>query len=161
MTHEQGNTKTPWKFSPAHIEEGPSAVRAPEGYIVCTTASDADAELIVTAVNERATLLSQVRQKDEALEHAKQVLSGVVPIDHEDEDKDGDSKACQAAIASINAALSPAPQPGSDNCSVCGVDIERASDTVACGNSICPIQGVVHRQPQPDAAVKALVEDKR
>lgn len=64
---EKKHTPTPWKFSPWHIEEGPSAVRAPAGHIVCTTASDADAELIVRAVNAHDDLVK-------ALEKAKEII---------------------------------------------------------------------------------------
>jgi hypothetical protein len=45
------HTPLPWAFSPWHIEEGPSAVRAPAGHLVTTTASDADAAYIVKACN--------------------------------------------------------------------------------------------------------------
>lgn len=45
------HTPLPWAFSPWHIEEGPPAVRAPAGYLVTTTASDADAAYIVKACN--------------------------------------------------------------------------------------------------------------
>ena len=59
------HTPTPWRFSPSHVEEGPSAVRTgqtyPEDYIVCTTASDADAELIVKAVNAHDALVETLR----------------------------------------------------------------------------------------------------
>lgn len=55
-------TPTPWRFVPWHIEEGPSAVRAPAGHIVCTTASDADAQIIVEAVNSHATLKSRIEE---------------------------------------------------------------------------------------------------
>ena len=50
------HTPLPWKFVPWHIEEGPSAVRAPIGHLVCTTASDADAQLIVKAVNNHEAM---------------------------------------------------------------------------------------------------------
>jgi hypothetical protein len=53
MTH----TPTPWKFSPWHIEEGPPAVLAPAGHIVCTTAGDDDAAFIVKACNMHDELL--------------------------------------------------------------------------------------------------------
>lgn len=44
-----GFTPGPWKFVPWHIEEGPSAVRSPEGWLICTTSSDANAILIAAA----------------------------------------------------------------------------------------------------------------
>lgn len=55
-------TPLPWKFSPWHIEEGPSAVRAPNGDIVCTTSSDADAKRIVSSVNALPALLSALEE---------------------------------------------------------------------------------------------------
>jgi hypothetical protein len=53
MTH----TPLPWKFSPWHIEEGPPAVLAPAGHIVCTTAGDDDAAFIVKACNMHEPLV--------------------------------------------------------------------------------------------------------
>ena len=44
-----GPTPGPWRFVPWHIEEGPSAVRCAEGWIVATTSSDDDARLIAAA----------------------------------------------------------------------------------------------------------------
>jgi len=55
-------TPRPWKFSPWHIEEGCSAVRAPAGHIVCTTASDADAEYIARAVNAHEGLVKALEE---------------------------------------------------------------------------------------------------
>jgi hypothetical protein len=49
-------TPGPWKFVPWHIAEGPSEVRAPEGWLVCTTASDDDARLIAAAPDLLAAL---------------------------------------------------------------------------------------------------------
>jgi hypothetical protein len=49
MVMETKPTPGPWKFVPWHIAEGPSEVRAPEGWLVCTTASDDDARLIAAA----------------------------------------------------------------------------------------------------------------
>jgi hypothetical protein len=68
MTH----TPLPWKFSPWHIEEGPPAVLAPAGHIVCTTAGDDDAAFIVKACNMHAELVAAL----DALVNAK-ALSGV------------------------------------------------------------------------------------
>lgn len=42
-------TKGPWQFVPWHIAEGPSEVRAPEGWLICTTSGDANARLIASA----------------------------------------------------------------------------------------------------------------
>lgn len=47
-------TERPWKYWPWHIAEGVATVTAgssPASDIICTTASDADAALIVRAVN--------------------------------------------------------------------------------------------------------------
>ena len=41
--------KTPWRFSPWHIEEGPSAVYDANGDLVCTTSSDETAKMIAAA----------------------------------------------------------------------------------------------------------------
>lgn len=51
------NMKLPWRFVPWHIEEDSSAVRSPEGWIVCTTSSDADAKFIAHACNRHAELV--------------------------------------------------------------------------------------------------------
>jgi hypothetical protein len=50
------HTPPPWRFSPSHFEEGPSAVRTLAGWIVCTTASDEDAAFIVRACNSHEAL---------------------------------------------------------------------------------------------------------
>ena len=57
-----GRTPGPWRFVPAHIEEGESAVRAPEGWIVCTTSSDDDAAFIARAVNAHDDLVAALRE---------------------------------------------------------------------------------------------------
>lgn len=57
-----GHTPTPWKFVPWHIEEGPPAVRAPEGWVVAHTASDSDAEFIARAVNCHDELLAKLKE---------------------------------------------------------------------------------------------------
>ena len=38
-------TPGPWRFSPWHVEEGNPCVRAPEGWIIASFSSDADALL--------------------------------------------------------------------------------------------------------------------
>jgi hypothetical protein len=63
------HTPLPWSFSPWHIEEGSPAVRAPAGYIVCTTASDNDAKYIARACNSHYALV-------EALEECVTILDG-------------------------------------------------------------------------------------
>lgn len=70
---ETKHTPTPWKFIPWHIEEGPSAVRAPEGWLICETSSDANAEMIVLAVNSHASLTAErdrLREENERLTKA-------------------------------------------------------------------------------------------
>ena len=62
--NEERHTPLPWKFVPWHIEEGPSAVRAPAGHIVCTTASDADAKLIVRSVDAMPALVEALEEAD-------------------------------------------------------------------------------------------------
>lgn len=53
MTQE-AYTPEPWRFVPWHIEEGASAVRAPDGHLICSTASDANSRRIVACVNALA-----------------------------------------------------------------------------------------------------------
>lgn len=50
-----------WKFSPWHVEEGEAAVRAPEGWIIANTSSDANAALMVAAVNALPKLIAAAR----------------------------------------------------------------------------------------------------
>ena len=74
------HTPTPWRFSPWHVEEGQSAVRTgqnyPEDYIICTTASDDDAKLIVTAVNNFHDLVVALQQ---ALDRLEMIAQGRMP----------------------------------------------------------------------------------
>jgi hypothetical protein len=56
------HTPLPWKYVPWHVEEGPSAVRAPDGHLVTTTASDEDAAFIVKAVNAHDALVALLRE---------------------------------------------------------------------------------------------------
>lgn len=50
------HTPGPWRFSPWHIEEGPSAVYDANGDLVCTTSSDDTARLIAAAPELLAAL---------------------------------------------------------------------------------------------------------
>lgn len=81
-------TPRPWKFVPWHVEEGPPAVRAGAAFgpIVCTTSSDADAALIVAAVNSydesRALLKEAVDMIDR---YAKSMRTRRLP-DHKQQD---------------------------------------------------------------------------
>ncbi len=70
------HTPTPWKFVPWHIEEGPSAVRAPDGHLVCSTASDANAAFIVKAVNNHDAFVATLRDFIDILDGA---MSGFIP----------------------------------------------------------------------------------
>lgn len=60
------HTPLPWSFVPWHIEEGSPAVRAPAGYLVTTTASDADAAFIVKAVNNHDALVKALERINSA-----------------------------------------------------------------------------------------------
>lgn len=62
------NMKLPWRFVPWHIEEGSSAVRCLEGWIVCTTSSDDDAAFIVRACNSFDELVEALKQAREFVE---------------------------------------------------------------------------------------------
>ena len=77
-------TEKPWKFSPSHIEEGESAVRkdgAPLDWIICTTASDADAEYIAAACNSIILLLDELERKTKALEAIVEEIRNDCPDD--------------------------------------------------------------------------------
>ena len=43
------HTPGPWRYVPAHIAEGDPEVRAPEGWLICTTSSESNAILIAAA----------------------------------------------------------------------------------------------------------------
>lgn len=47
--NELKHTPGPWRYTPWHIEEGNPTVRAPEGWLICETSSDANARLIAAA----------------------------------------------------------------------------------------------------------------
>lgn len=50
-----------WKYSPSHVEEGPSAVRHKDGWLVCATSSDDYARLIAAAP-DMAESLDEARE---------------------------------------------------------------------------------------------------
>ena len=54
-------TPGPWKAVPWHIAEGPSEVRAKEGWLICQTSSDANAHLIAASPEIGALLAQAVR----------------------------------------------------------------------------------------------------
>lgn len=59
------STPGPWTFVPWHIEEGPPAVRAPEGWIVCTASSDDDARLIAASPDMAEARLEAIKFADQ------------------------------------------------------------------------------------------------
>jgi len=56
------HTSIPWRFEPWHIQEGPSAVLAPEGWIICTTSNDENASHIVKCVNSHDALVKKLEE---------------------------------------------------------------------------------------------------
>ncbi len=65
---EAGSTASgPWKHVPWHVEEGPPAVRHPSGYLIANTDVDANAALIVAAVNALPGLIARVEEMERAL----------------------------------------------------------------------------------------------
>jgi hypothetical protein len=88
-----GHTKLPWRFVPWHIEEDSSAVRSPDGWIVCTTSSDADAAFITRACNN--------------FEELVEALSGIINSDiaMREEDEGRVSPELECARAALNKAL--------------------------------------------------------
>ena len=62
--------KTPWRFSPWHIEEGPSAVYDANGDLVCTTSSDETAQMIAAAPDLLKALADAHRCLSVAVKHA-------------------------------------------------------------------------------------------
>ncbi|CAH1657572.1 hypothetical protein CHELA1G11_13033 [Hyphomicrobiales bacterium] len=63
-----------WKYVPQHVAEGPSEVRHPDGWLICTTSSDELAALIVRAVNhfdEAVDTLKEARQNILDLAHSR------------------------------------------------------------------------------------------
>lgn len=100
------HTPTPWKFVPWHVEEGPSAFRAPAGHLVGNAASDADAEYIVKAVNSHSGLVSALRHARAAIATLEEYALGGAVVEH----TDGSGPAYQYPIrdellAKIDAAL--------------------------------------------------------
>jgi hypothetical protein len=66
-------TLGPWKYSPQHVEEGPSAVykTSPfERWLLCTTSSDDDAAFIA-ALNPKLALalVARIRELEAEKEH--------------------------------------------------------------------------------------------
>ena len=67
------STPGEWRYSPWHIEEGESAVRAPDGWIIAITESNANGEYIAGLHNALPDLLaelSRLRQSEAELREA-------------------------------------------------------------------------------------------
>jgi len=93
---------TPWIWFPQHIAEGPAEVRAADGSIVCTTASDDTAQFIAEAgvayFNTNLTPRQLDEQRAELLAAAKRIAASM--IEHGTEDNDPKAwDALQDAIA--------------------------------------------------------------
>ena len=93
-TARAGHAPTPWRFSPWHIEEGPPAVLAPEGWIVCTTSSDGDAAFIVQACNSFDAMRDALKEAERFLDYFAEGRTSFVGA--------GTPKSC---LAQIRAAL--------------------------------------------------------
>jgi len=63
----------PWRYVPWHIEEGPPAVRAREGWLICTTSSDETAAFIAHA-STAAPALADIAEKMLAVCEADEAL---------------------------------------------------------------------------------------
>jgi hypothetical protein len=154
MTHEQGNTQTPWCVqNQDEIWDGeaefpgiplfkPANQYRSWGREYTHAERAANAQLIVTAVNERATLLSQVRQKDEALRKIRDMKfndCGIADV----------AERVFEMRQTARDALSPAPQPGADAEPLTRNEVDRlAADRP---NSQFD-SGDRGQAPQPDAA---------
>jgi hypothetical protein len=51
-----------WEFVPWHVAEGPSNVRAPEGWVICETSSDDNAYFIAKAREDIPALIAEVNR---------------------------------------------------------------------------------------------------
>ena len=69
---EAAATKGSWKFVPWHIEEANAAVRAPTGWLICSTSSDADSELIAEMRNALPALLDRLEKAEGELAEARE-----------------------------------------------------------------------------------------
>ncbi len=85
-----GHTPGPWAMVPWHIEEGPTAVRSPGGWLICTTSSDDNARLIASAPE----LLDVAKRSAFAL-----ISAGIDADAHSDNPLEGLLHMTEAAIA--------------------------------------------------------------
>lgn len=74
--NDTGATARPWRFVPSHVAEGPSEVRSPEGWLICTTSSDADAALIERTVNAYEPLKARLAEVERELVRERQTSRG-------------------------------------------------------------------------------------
>ena len=102
-------TPGPWKAVPWHIMEGNPAVQAPDGYLICETSCNDDAELIAEAgtvahetklsprelAEQREELLAALIDLDEAY------CDALMPVDLTKEKRDKGRKALIATRAII------------------------------------------------------------
>ncbi len=94
MTDTREATPRGWKYVPQHIAEGPSEVRHPDGWLICTTPSDELAALIVRAVNHF----------DEVVEVLRWYASAEAWTARETEGPDGDyGKRARAILSKLEA----------------------------------------------------------
>lgn len=112
--NDTGATARPWRFVPSHVAEGPSEVRSPEGWLICTTSSDADAALIERAVNEYEPLKARLAEVERERDELASKLSHLV-----DSLKHAEARAlaAEARIAVLEKALESIRQYGSDTLS--------------------------------------------
>ena len=97
-------TAGPWRSVPWHIEEGPPAVRVPDGWLLCSTAGENDARHIATFDPPTVIALLDAKAKAEArvvdLQLALDVaLSWLTPYEPGDSRAVSDGFVAMAAIA--------------------------------------------------------------
>jgi hypothetical protein len=77
---ERAATAAPWRYSPQHIEEGPSAVRAPQGWAICHTSSDVEAEFIAALRNAAPSLIAQAERVVELEADLAEAMAALRPF---------------------------------------------------------------------------------
>jgi hypothetical protein len=78
----EGTTPGPWAFVPWYVEEASSAVRAPDGWLIAATSSDADAKLSAAAPQLARTIITLSEREarmDAALREADKRLCELMP----------------------------------------------------------------------------------
>ena len=115
-----GATARPWRFVPSHVAEGPSEVRSPEGWLICTTSSDADAALIERAVNAYEPLkarLAEVERELERTQFARDAAGFIGTAAECIEFLNAQNLTAEARVAVLERALESIRQYGSDTLS--------------------------------------------